>query len=335
LVRAPDWPGGTSHWERIEAALNGKPVDRVPLSLWRHFPVEDETPTGLAAATLNWQKSYDFDFVKLMPPGTYGVEDWGGRSAYIPNDRGTRTVVRHGIPSPQDYPYLEQLNVHAGCLGRQLEAVCLVAEQLRGSAPLLMTVFSPLTTARKLVGERVLADVRLHPELLAAGLQIIADTTVRFALASLAAGATGIFFASQCSTYRLLTQAEYRTFGETYDLQVLRAVEPESRLTIVHAHGEDVMFDLAAGYPAHALNWHDRVTWPSLAEARPRFSGLLVGGLNEATLLSGSPAAVIAEAQDAISQSGSSRFTLGAGCVLSIDTPSENIRAAIAAVTRD
>jgi len=56
-----------SRWERIRAALKGEETDRVPISLWRHWPVEDETPQGLAAATMRWQRDYDFDLVKLSP----------------------------------------------------------------------------------------------------------------------------------------------------------------------------------------------------------------------------------------------------------------------------
>jgi hypothetical protein len=37
-----------SHWERIQAALKGAEVDRAPVSLWRHFPGDDATASGLA-----------------------------------------------------------------------------------------------------------------------------------------------------------------------------------------------------------------------------------------------------------------------------------------------
>ena len=39
-----------NHWERVRAAIKGEDVDRVPVSLWRHWPVEDETAQGLANA---------------------------------------------------------------------------------------------------------------------------------------------------------------------------------------------------------------------------------------------------------------------------------------------
>jgi uroporphyrinogen decarboxylase len=90
-----------------------------------------------------------------------------------------------------------------------------------------------------------------------------------------------------------------------------------------------------ADYPADAISWHDRITWPSLKEARERFSGLLVGGINEwQTLLKGPSAAIQAEIQDAIAQTGGRGYMVGPGCVLPINTPPSHIRAAREAVHR-
>ena len=263
---------GMSHWERVRAALKGEEIDRVPIGLWRHWPVEDETPQGLAAATIRWQRDYDFDLVKLTPTGTYGIEDWGAETTYIPNDHGVRTVVQYGVTSVDQWPGLEQPDVRQGYLGNQIAAVRLVAEELQDNVPILQTIFSPLTTARKLAGDRIFADLRLHPETFKPGLQIIAETTACFALESVRAGAHGVFFATQCGTYRLLSEAEYHEFGETHDRIVLNAVRPEAQVILIHAHGQDIMFDLVASYPADAINWHDRITWPSLKEARSGFA---------------------------------------------------------------
>jgi uroporphyrinogen decarboxylase len=223
--------------------------------------------------------------------------------------------------------------VTGGYLGRQIEALRLVAEAIKNEVPILQTVFSPLTTALKLAGDRVFTDLRLNPEIFKEGLQIIAETTARFALESVRAGAHGLFFASQCDTYRLLSGAEYKEFGEYYDLMVLKAVEGEAELNMVHAHGEDIMFDLMAGYPAQAINWHDRLTWPSLEEAQKRFSGLLVGGVNEwQTLLNGPEEAIRAEIQEAIAQTGGRQLMVGPGCVIPGHTPLRHVRAAREAV---
>ena len=58
------------------------------------------------------------------------------------------------------------------------------------------------------------------------------------------------------------TEEEYRRFGEPYDRRILEAVQRRSKLTILHAHGEHLMFDRLATLPAHAWNWDDRRAGP-------------------------------------------------------------------------
>ena len=141
-----------------------------------------------------------------------------------------------------------------------------------------------------------------------------------------------MFFASQCDTYQLLSEAEYKEFGEYFDRQVLDAVQ-DAEFNMVHAHGHDIMFSLMSSYPANMFNWHDRLTWPSLKEARKRFSGLLVGGINEwQTLLNGPPEAIQAEVKEAIAQTEGRSLMVGPGCVIPGHVPAVHVRAAIQAV---
>ena len=55
----------TTHKDRILAAIKGELIDRPPVALWRHFPVDDQSPEALAKSTLHFQKTYDFDLVKV------------------------------------------------------------------------------------------------------------------------------------------------------------------------------------------------------------------------------------------------------------------------------
>jgi len=326
-------PSTMTHWQRIRAAIDGRPTDRPPISLWRHWPNADETALGLAYGTLFWQREYDFDLVKVTPASGYMHVDWGTESKYLPNAHGTRTTLRRVVASPEAWPQLPVLDPSDGCLGQQVEAIRIIAEELEDSAPILQTIFSPLTTAWKLAGDRMFSDLRRHPDLLTQGLEVIAETTADLAVASAEAGATGMFFATQCDTYRLMTEAQYREFGETYDRIVLGAVRDKVEIIMMHAHGEDIMFDLLAGYPIDAINWHDRLAGPSLAEAWKRFPGLLVGGINEwTTLLDGPAEAIVAEIEDAVAQAGGPAHVVGAGCVVPITTPHAHIRAARDAV---
>jgi uroporphyrinogen decarboxylase len=316
--------------QRLEACLSGAPTDRPPVSLWRHFPVDDQTPEGLAAATLDFQNAFQFDFVKVTPASSFCLKDWGAQDAWQGASEGTRSYTRRVIHSPEDWRKLKPLDPNQGYLGAQLACLRLLAVALRSQqVPLVQTIFNPLSQAKNLVGaEKLQLHLRLYPEAVHAGLQTIVETTRRFIEAALQTGIDGIFYAVQHASYRLLSKDEYLTFGKTYDLQVLEAAR-SLWLNILHLHGEDVMFRLIADYPVQVMNWHDRDTAPSLAQGKRRFQGVVCGGLQrETSMVLGTPEQVTAEALDAIHTTHGERFILGTGCVVPIIAPRANLLAA-------
>jgi uroporphyrinogen decarboxylase len=318
-----------THHERLFTAIAGQSPDRVPIALWRHFPDADQTAEGLAHATLSFQKEFDFDLVKVTPASGYMAEAWGAQLIPKQNDEGTRDYVRRVVQRERDWMNLQALDVTAGVLGRELRALSLIRRELPADTPVIQTIFSPLTTARNLAGERWLADLRGHPNELHAALELIARLTLEFALENLQAGAEGIFFATQLASYDYLSEGEYRTFGAAYDRLVLDRLARRAQLIILHIHGLNIMFDLLSAYPVQVIHWHDRRTAPSLGEGHRRFSGLVAGGLEEREILQkGSVAAVRAQVKDALAQTGGRRVMISAGCVVPINTPAENLRAA-------
>ena len=322
----------TKH-ERLRAAISGDETDRSPIALWQHFPVRDQTVNGLVDATLRFHRTWDWDLIKFTPTGTYAAADWGSETAWLPNDHGTRTILRHGVTRAEDWPRLANLDVRQGEHGLANEALRIVADALRGQVPLVQTVFSPLTTARKLAGERVFADLRMNPELLHEGLRIITHVTAQFAKDALTAGANGIFFATQNASFRVLTCAEYAEFGQPYDLEILEAVA-NAHYRILHVHGHDTQLQTLLRYPVNVLNWHDRADSPTLAAASQKFPGLLSGGIDEwETLRHGSPEQVAAQIADAVDQV-KGKLLLSPGCVMPQDVPPANLRAAREAVER-
>jgi uroporphyrinogen decarboxylase len=76
------------------------------------------------------------------------------------------------------------------------------------------------------------------------------------------------------------------------------------------------------------VNWHDRETYPTLAESQQLFNGVVCGGLRQDTLVYENQTEVQKEAADAIQQTGSKCFMLGTGCVVPIIAPHGNIQAA-------
>ena len=303
------------------------------MSFWRHVPDVDHTAAGLADAMLAFQRKWDLDFVKVMSSGVYCVEDWGCQVAYQGSPNGAKQCTEHGVQERKDWARVRPLDEGAGALGRELEAVRLVARGRADDAPILHTLFSPLTVARKLAGDRMVADLRAEPAAVEPALDAIADTMARHARAALNAGADGLFFATQAAVPDVLTEEETARFELPRMRRILDAVGDRSALTLLHVHGRDVYFDRAAALPVHAMNWHDRLTTPRLGDGHRRFAGAVVGGLSEhRTLQAGPPDAVVAEVRDAIAQTGGRGVIIGPGCVLPLATPDAHLAAVVAAV---
>jgi len=319
--------------ERLEATIRGEATDRPPVALWRHFPGDDQDSAELAVSTVAFQRQYDFDFVKVTPASSFCVRDWGAEDRWIGNEEGTREYTRRPIVRPEDWHSLPPLNPERGALGAQLRCLELIHEALGDEVPFIQTIFNPLTQAKNLAGQQVmLAHLGQAPDAVRAGLEVIAESTVRFVKAARQRGIAGIFLAAQHASYELLSEAEYREFGARFDRRLLEAVDG-LWLNVLHLHGELVMFDLLADYPVHVVNWHDRETPPTLGEGLARVQGAVLGGLCQwETMVRGSPADVHREARDAFHQTGRRRFILGTGCVTPITAPWANLRAARAVV---
>lgn len=319
--------------ERLHAALNLGPVDRPPVALWRHFPGDDQRAETLASAHVAFERAHDWDFLKVTPASGYYGDDWGLRAGYKPNRWGARTYHDRPIKKAADWGRLRPLDVTAGAYGRELHALRLIADEVGTEVPVLSTVFSPLTVASTLAGDQaVVRYLREDPDALHAGLEVIADVTGRFAAESLGAGADGVFFATQMASTAILSEEEYEEFGKPYDLRVLDAAS-RGVIVVLHLHGKEVMFDLLGEYPVQAVNWEDRTTPPSLADARMRSSLCLIGGLDGwGPLAAGGADAVRAQVRDAVEQTGGRGLIVSAGCTIPVDAPAATLRAAREAV---
>ncbi len=319
--------------ERLLATVAGEPTDRVAVALWRHFPGDDQRPADLAAATLTWQAQYDWDFIKVSPASSFCLVDWGIVTRFGGGDEGTREYINTVIHTPEDWERLPLLDPQAGALAAQLHCLELIRDGVGTEVPFIQTIFSPLAQARRLAGpDQLVVQMRQYPAAVHAGLETITRSTIAFVEACKAKGIAGIYYAIQWASYSVLSPAEYREFGEPYDRRILAAAA-DCWFNMLHLHGADVMFDLVAAYPGHALNWHDRETWPSLGVGAQRFPAAVSGGLEHwEDVLRGTPEQIRARVADAIAQTGGRRLIVSTGCVAPCNAPFSNLRAVRAAV---
>jgi uroporphyrinogen decarboxylase len=318
----------TTHRERVQTCLRGEIPDRLPVALWRHFPVDDQSPENLAETQLAFQRRYDFDLVKVTPASSFCLRDWGVYDVWEGSTEGTRRYSKHVITGPGDWERLSILDPSAPNLAGQLACLRQIRKGLGSETPILQTIFNPLAQAKHLVAEdTLLVHLRKYPEAVMKGLETITETTRRFIEATLTTGIDGIFLAVQHAQAALLSRDEFVKFSQASDLALL-GVARDLWCNMLHLHGENIYFDVLSKYPVHILNWHDRETPPSLSEAQKAFKGVVCGGLSRDSLVLKTPADIQNEARDAMDQTDRKRLILSTGCVVHITAPFGNIQAA-------
>ena len=240
--------------ERVQAALIGEHVDRVPFCFWHHFKPEG---SGIRMAELTmefFRKKFDLDIVKIMPDLPYPT----------PEQPITLANQWSGLPRLElDTPMFQQ----------QLICIRTLRDQLGKDFPMILTIFSPLTQTFRFVGKtQAIAHARENPLTFEQGLTTLTTNLRLLANAAIEAGASGIFFSSMGATNIDFTPLEYARFGRPYDLQVLEATKA-GWLNIIHVHADpdqeddEIYFENFIDYPVQIMSWSDRLTGPSLSEA--------------------------------------------------------------------
>ncbi|HEY9054023.1 MAG TPA: uroporphyrinogen decarboxylase family protein [Rectinemataceae bacterium] len=304
--------------ERVRAALAGEPVDRVPYSVWTHFPQLDLDPERLARATVGFFERFDLDFVKNMPNGMYTIEDWdcGCDFSEIPSG-GVAKVTKLAVNEPADWERLEEVDIETGALGRELRSLEILLAEMKGRAPVLATSFSPLTTAQKLSGPHLTAHLKSHPKLVEKGLETITAVSEKFAARAIELGCAGLYFASQMSQKGRMDEAGYTEFGIPYDLRVLEAAGSEAWFNVMHIHGNDIMFDLLKSYPVQGISWHVWETAPSVSEFVQANTGkAIVGGLRRYKITEGALSEIAEDVERTRAITKGRRLLLAPGCVI-------------------
>ena len=324
-----------THRERMKMCLAGEIPDRTPVALWRHFPVDDMRGETMAAAHLQFQANYDWDFLKVTPSSGYFVYDWGVEDTWNGHPHGTRDYTKRVIEKKEDWARLEPLSPYKGHLKEMLDGLSMIVDEIGEETPVIFTVFNPLSQVKKLVGdENLIEHLAQYPDEVSQAIEVITESSKEFVQAVIQTGADGIFYAVQHARTDMMTEEEYLQWGRTYDIPVLQSAS-DGWLSLLHLHGNGVYFDQFTDYPVQVINWHDLETWPDLKTGLEKFDGVVCGGIRQETTLNlGTAEDVRREALAAVEVTGGKRFILGTGCVAPTTTPHGNLLAAQMAVEK-
>lgn len=316
--------------ERVLAALRGQPVDRVPLSFWLHNFATENSAKGLADETARLAATFAWDFLKPQSRAQCFAEMWG--LTYAPSrERATPyTVTREPLVTAADVGALRPVDPRTGALGEQLEALEAIRASIGPDVPVIWTVFSPLMVLPFLVRggkTQALALMRSDPAAVERGLAAIAVTLADYARGCVAAGADGLFYATNVATATLITADECRRFQRPFDLPVLAAVH-EAPFNLLHICGEHVLFDEFVDYPVTAFSWALLPGNPSLKEGHRRTGRAVVGGLPaKPHIASMTSDALVTRARAAVDAMAGRWLLLGPDCSINPDTPEDLLHA--------
>lgn len=319
--------------ERVDAALRGDTVDRVPVSLWGHDFEREWSAQTLAEALVENFTRYDWDFMNVQPRDTYSVEGWGVKARPAGEKYKPPVIESAPVRSASDWKRLRPLEPDAGTLGEQLHALQLINHSVGFDAYFVQTISCPLGIATYLAGntsEPVLQTIREDRSALHRALRVITETFITYAIACLDQGASGIYYSTRgWASSGMLTADQYREFGEQYDLEILDAIKSRSRFNILHNAGSHIYFDLLSSYPVQAINWGATLEGnPDLYEGKRRVNKAVMGGISEQTTLkAGSPGQVQEEVGKAIEATGGKRFLLAPGSAVPPECPVKNVDA--------
>ena len=316
---------------RLEAAVAGKPVDRVPVSAWGHFYVDELSADRFADRMLTFRQAYDWDIVKVHARASYHTEPFG--YAFAPSDDPAKDhrMVETPIAEPEDWLMLRPARLDHPAFLEQMKALELIRRGLPADVPLIMTVFTPLDVADKMLGRRaeILArHIREAPEAVAYGLSVIAATLEPFVRQLVAFGLDGVFVSTKWVNGAKLKPATYRSLTLPHDLRVLA---PASGLpfNILHVCQSEVFLGGFADYPVTIMHWDDNGAHnPSLRMGRAMTKLAVSGGVDPPTLAAGSPEMVTEKAVNAIVENNGTGMMLAPGCsIRTAATPTENLMA--------
>ena len=299
--------------QRVLAALEGREVDRVPVSFWRH--IQNDAGTGPALGResaekhLSFFRATDLDFIKIMQDGFTAPFDLES----VKTVQDLRAVRPVGRKHPFVADYVERAKWVNDLLAEEVYTYC--------------NIFSPYMLLRKLGDERLGALLQEDESAFTAALQAVGESLRLICeLLLKECGCLGLFLCFQGANR--FSQEDYARMIAPSDLAVLEEANQHSNYNILHCcawDGGPNHLAVWQNYPARAVNWAIHTDGYSLAEGRTFFGERTVmGGFDNRVgrlLFSGSKEEIQAETRQLIhaytDKTGSARgLILGADCSL-------------------
>jgi MtaA/CmuA family methyltransferase len=322
-------------FDRVQNRLRGKPVDHPPnFDIFMTFAAHHiGQPLSkyyldhrvLVEANLAVAEDFKIDILQAISD-PYREATGFGLEVDFPHDAipvPQKTLIEipsdlHKLKIPNPYTSPRMLD--------RLEAVRLFREKADGEIPVMGWVEGALAEAADLRGvSELMGDLVDRPEWVLELLEICAETSVKFAIAQMEAGADIIGLGDAVAS--LISPAMYRKFALPYEQRVFNETAQKGRIGRLHICGNTskIVADMiASGAQIIDLDWMVDMEKAAM-EFGERIS--FCGNFDPvAVMLQGSPDDVYSATQDCVRKGGNKSFS-AAGCEVPDRTQRENILA--------
>lgn len=327
------------------ALLRGELDKPFLTSAWQHPVGEEYDPERFAAATVGFNRLWDWDWVKINPRAVYYAEAWG--SVFDPDDYYgvVPRLVSPAIGTFADLDTITPLEVATNpVLAEHLASARLIRQEFPDRA-VLQTLFSPLSVLLQLAGLPVYRGVpvpgattpftaddllRAKPDGVRVALAAIAQTFADYVRALLApiedggAGLDGIFYAvTGTASAGYFDEATFAEFSRPFDLQVLGAAAGAP--VVLHSCGPHANPEWFTSYPISALHWDQ--FQPGNPALNAELGLTAVGGVNNTLFAEGADhAQVSAQLAATLAAAPQAPFLLAPSCTIPTPADPESLR---------
>lgn len=260
-----------THIERVDAALQGRSVDRPPYTVYG--AVEPSTPERGAHEYIRFHESFNTDIVKIM---------------------GSHPYVASGPKGWFDVKAVDSRSAD------HLKMVQMIESSLRGRAYFVDTIRSPFTVAWQLFTEQLYREAgqgseppqadllqqfrdfrNSNADAWTAALEAITQSTIDHIRKLMDVGASGVFVNTVNMSSRFGTPEEYEHSSRAYDERIFQELSG-AKITILHLEELDSAFlKLIPSFSVPVVHYSTVRTGIPISAVRRYYSGTIMGGVDE------------------------------------------------------
>ncbi|MGN0905953.1 MAG: uroporphyrinogen decarboxylase family protein [Bullifex sp.] len=307
--------------ERVINAIEGRPVDHVPMTFSIHFPKAEAFGDAAVASHLEFYEETGVDIMKIMNENLvpqfekyHGISSWGEMPAHGAKDRFI----------------CDQLELIRKIMDKAPDGTFFLGT-LHGTLASMIHPFEPQIGYENVRSEH-LKCFRENRKAYEDGAKRITETMIILIEEMAKLGVDGIYYASLGAEKRYFTDEEFEDAIAVYDRKMLEAIRENGMYSFLHMCKDGLQMNRYAGYAPYAdvVNWGIyEDTGLDLEAGRKMFPGkTIMGGLanRKGVIVDGNRNELLNSVRNIVSQFGKDRFIFGADCTLPTEIPYERLR---------